>query len=76
MIAFSTIGDVIAAIYEFLAKIASVFTFIIHFIFDGISFLWDSVKWLYSFFTILPVWVSGVVVLSVGVAVVLLIVGR
>ena len=77
MIIYATsIGDVLAYIYEMLSKIVSVFEMIIHFIFSGISFLWDAVKWIYTFFAIMPSWISGIVVLSVGVAVVLLIVGR
>ena len=70
------IGDVLAYIYEMLSKIVSVFEMILHFIFSGISFLWDAVKWLYAFFAIMPPWISGIIALSIGAAIVLLIVGR
>lgn len=77
MIIYATgIGDVLAYIYEMLSKIVSVFEMIIHFIFSGIEFLWDAVKWIYAVIAIMPSWVSGILFLSVGAAVVLLIVGR
>lgn len=70
------VGDVLAYIHDMLSKIVSVFTFIIHFITSGISFLWDSAKWLFTFAGLLPSWISGIIVISICVAIVLLIVGR
>lgn len=76
MFYFVGVGDVLAYIHDMISKIVSVFTLIIHFIFSGISFLWNACTWIFSFAGFLPPWISGLIFLSVCIAIVLLIVGR
>lgn len=70
------VGDVLAYIHDMLSKIVSVFSLIIHFIFSGINFLWNACIWVFSFAGFLPSWISGIIFLSVCIAIILLIVGR
>lgn len=70
------LGDVLAGISDMISKIVSVFTLLIHFITSGLSFLWDSSKWLFSMLSYVPSYVSGAIMLSICIAIVLLILGR
>lgn len=68
--------DVLAGIYEVINKIGVMLVFIWRALVSGINFLWSGFKWIGSLVSLFPAWLSGIMILGICLAVVLLILGR
>lgn len=68
-------GDVLAKIFAILDKIRVLLDFAFRSIFAAVSFLWRALTWVFDLCSAFPLF-TGVLLLSVALAVVLLIIGR